>query len=117
MEALGLFFIIGFGVSISLVGLSWVRGKQNPYKEKLLPYECGFDALSVPSQSQAPFKVQFYIVGILFIIFDIEITLLIPWALSLDQLGWEGYFAMVMFLLIVSIGLAYEWKKGALTWS
>lgn len=97
--------------------VSRLRGIQNPYKEKETPYECGFDAFDFPEDNtRRPFDVQFYLVSILFIIFDIEILFLIPYAVSLKKIGWFGFTSMMVFLFVLTIGFIYEWRKGALEW-
>jgi NADH-quinone oxidoreductase subunit A len=97
--------------------ISWLRGKQVPYAQKQTAYECGFDAFDLPEDNaRSRFDVQFYIVSILFIIFDIEIAFLFPWAISLKTIGWFGFSSMMIFLTVLTIGFIYEWKKGALEW-
>lgn len=111
------FFALGFGISIALTIVSWWRSKKAPYKEKLSPYECGFDAFDTPEHNaRGRFSVQFYLVAILFIIFDLEIAFLFPWAISLKTIGVFGFWSMMLFLGILTIGFIYEWKKGALEW-
>ena len=102
---------IAFGVAPVLAGA--VLAPNKPDDEKLSPYECGFEAFE---DSRMKFDVRFYLVAILFIIFDLEIAFLFPWAVVLDEIGWFGYWAMVVFLGILVVGFAYEWKKGALEW-
>jgi len=99
------------GVVLLLVG--GILGPNNPSSEKLSPYECGFEAFE---DSRMKFDVRFYLVAILFIIFDLEIAFLFPWAVVLDEIGMTGLIAMGVFLLILVIGFIYEWKKGALEW-
>ncbi len=88
-------------------------GPKRPDSEKLSPYECGFEAFE---DSRMKFDVRYYLVAILFIIFDLEIAFLFPWAVVLDQIGLFGFLAMVVFLAILVVGFVYEWKKGALEW-
>ncbi len=88
-------------------------GPKRPDSEKLSPYECGFEAFE---DSRMKFDVRYYLVAILFIIFDLEIAFLFPWAVVLDQIGLFGFLAMVVFLAILVVGFIYEWKKGALEW-
>jgi NADH:ubiquinone oxidoreductase subunit 3 (subunit A) len=83
------------------------------YPEKLLAYECGFDPLD---DARSHFDIRFYLVSILFIIFDLEVTFLFPWAVSLNKIGLFGFWSMIVFLLILTIRFIYEWKKGALDW-
>ena len=101
----------GMGIVLLLVG--GILGPHNPSSEKLSPYECGFEAFE---DSRMKFDVRFYLVAILFIIFDLEIAFLFPWAVVLDDIGMTGLAAMGVFLLILVIGFIYEWKKGALEW-
>jgi len=112
-----LFLLIGLVISLVFVVLpmlvSRATGTANPYADKLAEYECGFPAFE---DSRAQFDVRFYLVAILFIIFDIEAAYLFPWAVSLDQIGWAGWTAMMVFLLELGLGFAYAWKKGALEW-
>ena len=95
------------------IALSYAIAPKKPYGEKLSPYECGFEAFE---DSRMKFDVRFYLVAILFIIFDLEIAFLFPWAVVLDEIGWFGFTAMAVFLGILVIGFIYEWKKGALEW-
>ncbi len=108
-----LFILIGlaFGVVPMLVGA--ILGPQRPDSEKLSPYECGFEAFE---DSRMKFDIRYYLVAILFIIFDLEIAFLFPWAIVLERIGMFGYLAMVLFLGILVIGFIYEWMKGALEW-
>ena len=93
--------------------LNFVFAPKNPDPEKLSAYECGFEAFS---DSRIKFDVRFYLVAILFIIFDLEIAFLFPWAISLGSIGLLGFYSMMIFLFILTIGFIYEWKKGALEW-
>lgn len=93
--------------------LSYVLGPKRPDSAKLAPYECGFEAFE---DSRMKFDVRFYLVAILFIIFDLEIAFLFPWAIALKQIGMFGFVAMTVFLGVLVIGFVYEWKKGALEW-
>lgn len=97
----------------AMVAASWFAGKHRPDKEKLTAYECGFDAFD---DARHKFDIRFYLVAILFIIFDLEIAFLFPWAVSLGHIGLFGFWSMVVFLGILTIGFIYEWKKGALDW-
>lgn len=92
---------------------SLLAGRQNPDAEKLSAYECGFDAFS---DARTKFDVRFYLVCLLFIIFDLEIAFLFPWAISLGEIGVFGFWSMVVFLGVLTVGFIYEWKKGALEW-
>lgn len=112
-----IFMVVAFGLSLALIFVSWLRSKQRPYEQKNLPYECGFDAFDPPLENaRRRFDVHFYLVGILFIIFDIEIALLFPWAASIRKIGLFGFYSMILFLFILIIGFLYEWRKGALDW-
>lgn len=102
---------IGFGVGPLLAGL--VLGPRRPDDEKRSAYECGFEPFE---DAHMKFDVRFYLVAILFIIFDLEIAFLFPWAVVLDEIGLFGLFAMFLFLAILVVGFIYEWKKGALEW-
>ena len=112
-----LFLAIALGLSTAFVVLpmlvSRVTGTHNPTAEKLSEYECGFPAFE---DSRSQFDVRFYLVAILFIIFDLEAAFLFPWAVSLKEIGWLGWGAMMVFLAELALGLAYAWKKGALEW-
>ncbi|HIF26847.1 MAG TPA: NADH-quinone oxidoreductase subunit A [Micavibrio sp.] len=108
-----IFLIIASGLSVAMIAASFLAGKQNPDKEKLAAYECGFDAFD---DARNKFDVRFYLVAILFIIFDLEIAFLFPWAISLGSIGMFGFWSMAFFLGILTIGFIYEWKKGALEW-
>ncbi len=102
---------IVFGVAPLVAG--FVLGPRRPDQKKNSPYECGFEAFE---DSRMKFDVRYYLVAILFIIFDLEIAFLFPWAVVLDQIGWFGFIAMMVFLTILVVGFVYEWKKGALQW-
>lgn len=111
------FLAVAFGFAALLLGISWMRGKRNPYAQKNAAYECGFDSFDAPEKNaRRQFDVQFYLVAILFIIFDLEIAFLFPWAISLEYIGWPGFWSMMIFLGILTIGFVYEWRKGALDW-
>ena len=108
-----LFLIIALGLSSVFVILNFILSPKNPDPEKLSAYECGFEPFQ---DSRMEFDVRFYLVAILFIIFDLEIAFLFPWAISLGNLGALGFWSMMIFLGILTIGFIYEWKKGALEW-
>ena len=108
-----LFILVGVGVGIAPQLLGSVLGPRRPDAQKNSPYECGFEAFE---DARMKFDVRYYLVAILFIIFDLEIAFLFPWAVSLHRTGGFGLIAMGIFLLILIIGFAYEWKKGALEW-
>lgn len=100
-------------LSLALIVLAKIRGEHNPDVEKNAPYECGFDAFE---DARHRFDVRFYLVAILFIIFDLEIAFLFPWAISLGGIGLFGFWSMMFFLSTLTVGFIYEWKKGALEW-
>jgi len=108
-----LFLIIALGLSCGFIILNYFFSPNNPDPEKLSAYECGFDAFD---DSRMQFDVRFYLVAILFIIFDLEIAFLFPWAISLGNIGLLGFTSMMIFLFILTVGFIYEWKKGALDW-
>ena len=108
-----LFLIIALGLSFGFVILNYLLSPKNPDPEKLSAYECGFDPFD---DSRMEFDVRFYLVAILFIIFDLEIAFLFPWAISLGNIGALGFWSMMIFLFVLTVGFVYEWKKGALDW-
>ncbi|MEK6748160.1 MAG: NADH-quinone oxidoreductase subunit A [Pseudomonadota bacterium] len=108
-----IFLVLGVLFGVVPLLANFVLGPHKPDAEKLSPYECGFEAFE---DSRMKFDVRFYLVAILFIIFDLEIAFLFPWAVVLDEIGMFGFMAMVVFLLVLVIGFIYEWKKGALEW-
>ena len=107
------FLVMGLLFGVVPVIAGFILGPHRPDSEKLSPYECGFEAFE---DSRMKFDVRYYLVAILFIIFDLEIAFLFPWAVVLDKIGMFGFIAMVIFLAILVIGFIYEWKKGALEW-
>jgi NADH-quinone oxidoreductase subunit A len=107
------FLGIAIVIAVAAVGASFVVGEKNPDPEKLSAYECGFEAFS---DARSKFDVRYYLVAILFIIFDLEVAFLFPWAVSLGDIGLFGFWSMVLFLGVLTIGFVYEWKKGALEW-
>ena len=108
-----IFFGIALLLSIGFIFLNFVVAPKNPDPEKLSAYECGFEPFN---DSRMEFDVRFYLVAILFIIFDLEIAFLFPWAISLGKIGVFGFVSMMIFLFILTVGFIYEWKKGALDW-
>jgi NADH-quinone oxidoreductase subunit A len=106
---------LAFGLVLPLVGwiASSATGANRPDPEKLSPYECGFEAFE---DARMKFDVRYYLVAILFILFDLEIAFLFPWAVSLDAIGFFGFMSMMVFLTILVVGFVYEWMKGALDW-
>ena len=108
-----IFIGIGVGVGVAAIATGLVLAPHKPDPEKNSPYECGFEAFE---DSRMKFDVRYYLVAILFIIFDLEIAFLFPWAVVLDEIGMFGYLSMMLFLGILVVGFIYEWKKGALDW-
>ena len=108
-----LFIIVGLGLGLILLSLGAVLSPRRPDPEKLSPYECGFEAFE---DARMKFDVRYYLVAILFILFDLEIAFLFPWAVALRDIGATGFWAMMIFLTILVVGFVYEWKKGALDW-
>ena len=108
-----IFLFIALVLSIGFIVLNFFLSPKNPDPEKLSAYECGFEAFG---DSRMEFDVRFYLVAILFIIFDLEIAFLFPWAISLGKSGLIGFCSMMFFLFILTIGFIYEWKKGVLDW-
>ena len=108
-----IFLFLALGLSVGFVVLNFLLSPSKPDQEKLSPYECGFEPFN---DSRMEFDVRFYLVAILFIIFDLEIAFLLPWAISLGNIGITGFLSMMLFLFILTIGFIYEWKKGALDW-
>ena len=108
-----LFLLVGVGVGVGAVVAGKVIAPSRPDAEKSSPYECGFEAFE---DARMKFDVRYYLVAILFILFDLEIAFLFPWAVSLREIGASGFWAMMVFLGILVVGFVYEWKKGALDW-
>ena len=108
------FVAIAAVIAIAMVGGSLLAARQKPYAEKLSAYECGFNAFD---DARMKFDVRFYLVAILFIIFDLEVSFLFPWAVAFGKLGLFGFWSMMVFLAVLTIGFIYEWKKGALEWT
>ena len=108
-----IFLFVALTLSAAFIVLNFLFSPKNPDSEKLSAYECGFEAFG---DSRMEFDVRFYLVAILFIIFDLEIAFLFPWAISLGNIGSLGFWSMMIFLFVLTIGFIYEWKKGALDW-
>ena len=108
-----IFLGIAIALAVIMVGASYVIARQRPDSEKVSAYECGFEAFD---DARSKFDVRFYLVAILFIIFDLEVAFLFPWAVALGEIGVFGFWSMFVFLVILTIGFIYEWKKGALEW-
>jgi len=119
IEYLPILLFMGVALALSILfvflpmGVSRLTGTHNPTVDKLTEYECGFPAFE---DSRSQFDVRFYLVAILFIIFDLEAAFLFPWAVSLEQIGWAGWLTMMVFLFELIVGFAYAWKVGALEW-
>ena len=107
------FLGIATGLSIVFVLTSWLVAKQKPDTEKISAYECGFEAFD---NARTKFDVRFYLVSILFIIFDLEVAFLFPWSITLGKIGVYGFWSMMTFLGVLTVGFIYEWRKGALDW-
>ena len=108
-----IFLVIAGGIAGAMVAASFLVARQKPDPEKLSPYECGFEAFD---DARRRFDIRFYLVSILFIIFDLEVAFLFPWAISLGRIGAFGFWSMIVFLGVLTVGFIYEWKKGALEW-
>ena len=109
-----IFFAIATALGAGFIIAAWVLAPKNPDKEKVSAYECGFNAFD---DARMKFDVRFYLVAILFIIFDLEVSFLFPWAVAFDKVGLFGFGSMMLFLAVLTIGFIYEWKKGALEWN
>lgn len=108
-----IFLALGLILGAVLFALGYVLGPNRPDDEKQAPYECGFDAFD---DARMQFDVRYYLIAILFIIFDLEIAFFFPWAVALREIGMVGFWAMMLFLAVLVIGFIYEWRKGALEW-
>ena len=112
-----MFMIVGAVLGIAMIGtggvVGFLLGVQRPDSEKLSPYECGFEAFE---DARMKFDVRYYLVAILFILFDLEIAFLFPWAVTIKEIGAPGFWAMMIFLAVLVVGFIYEWRKGALDW-
>ncbi|NTU76280.1 MAG: NADH-quinone oxidoreductase subunit A [Alphaproteobacteria bacterium] len=108
-----LFLAVALGIACAAVGMSFLIARQKPDREKNAAYECGFEAFG---DARSKFDVRYYLVAILFIIFDLEVAFLFPWAVALGDIGLIGFFSMIVFLGALTVGFIYEWKKGALEW-
>jgi NADH-quinone oxidoreductase subunit A len=108
-----LFILVGIAVGVAPMVLGKLLGPNRPDPEKLSPYECGFEAFE---DARMKFDVRYYLIAILFILFDLEIAFLFPWAVVLQEIGFFGFMSMMLFLAILIVGFIYEWMKGALEW-
>lgn len=108
-----MFILVGLAIGVAPLLAGWLLAPNRPDAEKLSPYECGFEAFE---DARMRFDVRYYLVAILFILFDLEIAFLFPWAVVLEEIGLFGFVAMMIFLGILVVGFIYEWMKGALDW-
>ena len=108
-----IFIAVCLGIGIALLAAPFLVAYRNPDPEKLSAYECGFNAFD---DARMKFDIRFYLVAILFIIFDLEVAFLFPWAVSFGEIGMFGFWSMMVFLAVLTVGFVYEWKKGALEW-
>ena len=108
-----IFLCVAAAIGGVLIALGFLIGPRRPDPDKLSPYECGFEAFE---DARMKFDVRYYLVAILFILFDLEIAFLFPWAVVINEIGFAGFLAMMIFLGILTVGLVYEWMKGALEW-
>ena len=108
-----IFIVLSLVIGIVLLAAPFALAYKAPDAEKLSAYECGFNAFD---DARMKFDIRYYLVAILFIIFDLEVAFLFPWVISFGDLGWLGFWSMMLFLAILVVGFAYEWKKGALEW-
>jgi NADH-quinone oxidoreductase subunit A len=111
--AILIFIGVALVLAVMIVIVSLLAARQKPDSEKLSPYECGFEPFA---DARNKFDVRFYLVSILFIIFDLEVAFLFPWAVTLGSIGLFGFWSMMVFLAVLTVGFIYEWKKGALEW-
>jgi len=107
------FIVIGIAIGVGPVLAGYLLGPHRPNPDKLKPFECGFDAFD---DARLKFDVRFYLVAILFIIFDLEVAFMFPWAIVINSIGWFGFWSMAVFMGLLLVGFIYEWKKGALEW-
>jgi len=108
-----IYFILTAGIVFILFGVSYIVANQKLYAEKVVGYECGFDPFS---DARDPFHIKFYLISILFIIFDIEVVFFFPWAIAFQEFQFKEFYAMYFFVFVLTLGFIYEWKKGALDW-
>lgn len=108
-----IFIAVAGALGLALLIAPFIIAVKNPDPEKLSAYECGFDAFD---DARMKFDVRFYLIAILFIIFDLEVAFLFPWSVAFGDLGWSGFWSMMIFLGVLTVGFVYEWKKGALEW-
>ncbi len=108
-----IYSVLTFGVCFIMIGLSYVLSDQNMYSDKTVGYECGFDPFS---SAQDPFNIKFYIIAMLFILFDIELVFFLPWLVSLNTVSFFGFYVMYFFYIFLMLGFLYEWKNNSLNW-
>ncbi len=108
-----IFLIIATGLALVVLSIPFITNPPRPDDEKMSPYECGFEAFD---DARGRFDIRFYLVAILFIVFDLEVAFLFPWAMSFGEIGLFGFWSMMIFLGVLTVGFLYEWKKGALEW-
>lgn len=108
-----IFIVIASGLGAVLISVGHFLSPSDPNYEKSSPYECGFEAFD---DARSQFDIRFYLVAITFIIFDLEIAFMIPWAIALEEIGMQGFWAMMVFLALLTVGLVFEWRRGALDW-
>jgi NADH-quinone oxidoreductase subunit A len=108
-----IFMALSGAIGLALLVAPFIVAYRNPDPEKLSAYECGFDAFD---DARMTFDIRFYLISILFIIFDLEVAFLFPWAITFGKLGWLGFWSMMIFLAVLTVGFIYEWRKGALEW-
>nr|QZN07998.1 NADH dehydrogenase subunit 3 [Craspedacusta sowerbii] len=115
LEFFNLLILLIFGIILSttISVASYLLGDKSPDREKVSVYECGFDPMNTPGE---PFSVRFFLIAILFLVFDLEISFLFPWSVGMTSISLQGHFIVFIFLLILTMGLVYEWKKGGLEW-
>nr|QZN08028.1 NADH dehydrogenase subunit 3 [Craspedacusta sowerbii] len=115
LEFFNLLILLVFGIILStaISVASYLLGEKSPDREKVSVYECGFDPMNIPGE---PFSVRFFLIAILFLVFDLEISFLFPWSVGMASISLEGHFIVFIFLTILTVGLVYEWKKGGLEW-
>ena len=110
---IALFIVVGLIIPVGAIGVAWILGPKKPNPIKMTTYECGIETVG---DSWVQFKAQYYIFALVFLVFDVETVFLFPWAVSLKNLGAPGFWSMIIFLAILTIGFIYEWRKGALEW-
>ena len=108
-----LFLLVGVGIGVAVLLLGHLMSRRDPDPDKLRPYECGFEAFE---DARMRFDVRYYLVVILFVLFDLEVAFLFPWAVALEEVGAYGLVSMAVFLLILAVGFVFEWRRGALEW-